>query len=102
MIISSVSLQGCIGKCCHPVAFPVPAGLGAVGVRRARPRAERCSKGIQELEFKDLLVPCLSLPDTIFSNPGYGDSKHPAKHTDYSLAESSLITGRQTLCNLDI
>lgn len=98
MIISPASLQNCMGKCCHPVAFPVPAWLGAGGLQRAergKPRGFR-------LEFKDLLAPSLSLPDTVFSNQGYGDSKHPAKHTDYSLAESSLITGKQTLCNLHI
>lgn len=47
MIITPASLQSCMGKCCHPVAFSVPAGLGAVGVRRAGPLSAQSREGQQ-------------------------------------------------------
>lgn len=52
-IIFPASLQSCMGKCCHPVAFPVPAGLGAVGLRRAGPLSAQSREG-QQRGFRSL------------------------------------------------
>lgn len=61
------------------------------------PEQRGAAKGIQQLEFKDRVWQWKAGCQQVFPNQGYGESKHPAKHADYSLAESSLITGKQTL-----
>lgn len=95
------------GKMLPSSGIPSASWTGSCGSPESRAficpeQREDAAKEIQELEFKDLLSPRFSLPDMIFSNQGYGDSKHPAKHADYSLAESIFFTGKQTLCKLHI